>query len=503
MQFGVSEAVSFWGKYRPSTVAIYSDGKSTTYEQLDNLINILCLKINEKYPLSTKISIGVKNKLDFMIGLFAGLRLCKPVVLLNIGLSDEALKTNIEDTAADLLIYDNDSRRIAKLFNTSSKINITQFSSLNSGKGAKYTAEKEAKSSDLWGILFSSGSTGTPKGIERSQDSMVTEFIGWCLELNLNRKTIFYIGRPAFYTGSIVLSMATFIVNGTIIINNYNDDQNNLAIWKDYQRTFSSMNINWAFFIPDQLRVFIKQIKAGKVTNIKSAELILTMGGPITGNEKTETYTLLKSNIIESWGNTESLGTITDPEDIFIRPNSIGRPFLTDELMIVDDNGNKIQQSDVTGRIAGSEEAGFDKYSNRDKETSRVKQKNLIISDDLGYTDKKGFFYIQGRVQDHVIRNGQSIYISKIESKLRGLKFIKECCVLEELINESDFKLIAFVNCEKSLVKNKSLDSIKNSINKILLPYESIDEVNIVERIEKVPTGKINKPLMRQKYLSK
>ena len=34
--------------------------------------------------------------------------------------------------------------------------------------------------------------------------------------------------------------------------------------------------------------------------------------------------TVLKVDFVESWGNSEGLGTITDPEDVFSRPLSIG-----------------------------------------------------------------------------------------------------------------------------------------------------------------------------------
>ena len=44
---------------------------------------------------------------------------------------------------------------------------------------------------DEWGILFSSGSTGVPKGIERNHNSIISELLGWCLELGLNKKTTF------------------------------------------------------------------------------------------------------------------------------------------------------------------------------------------------------------------------------------------------------------------------------------------------------------------------
>ena len=52
------------------------------------------------------------------------------------------------------------------------------------------------------------------------------------------------------------------------------------------------------------------------------------------------------------------------------------------------------------GRIVGGETAGFEEYSNRPEATLEVKREKLIISDDIGYADEFGYFYVTGRDQD-------------------------------------------------------------------------------------------------------
>jgi acyl-CoA synthetase (AMP-forming)/AMP-acid ligase II len=114
----------------------------------------------------------------------------------------------------------------------------------------------------------------------------------------------------------------------------------------------------------------------------------------------------------------KSLIILVAPEDIEKRPNSIGRPFLTDELYIINDDYKQVGPNQP-GRIAGNEEAGFFQYSNRPEATNRAKRHELIISEDIGYTDNEGYFYVSGRQQDCVVINGETLFIPDIESKLR------------------------------------------------------------------------------------
>ncbi|GAI84575.1 unnamed protein product, partial [marine sediment metagenome] len=155
---------------------------------------------------------------------------------------------------------------------------------------------------------------------------------------------------------------------------------------------------------------------------------ILVMGAPISGEEKKKVYEFLKSPIVESWGNSEGLGTITDKEDLFVRPNSIGRPFLTEKLCVVSDDLVECAPKQ-RGRLAGSEETMFVEYANRPDATNQVKKNNLILSDDIGYIDEENYFYILGRDQETFIVNGQTVFLTDIEENLRNKIGIIESCI--------------------------------------------------------------------------
>ncbi len=495
MQFGVSECVAHWGMYRPQEIAIRTNGRNVSYAELNHLIGRVCHVIRKDQPAENqRIGIAVSNKLFFLVALIAILRAGKSAVILNLGLQDKGIDVNLRDTGTNSIIYDQSNNRIAKLISDDERISydIDDILARDVKCGRKNHVPEYAYRcpEGEWGILFSSGTTGVPKGIERDHNSMITELLGWILELGLNRSTKFFIGRPLFYTGGLVLALSSLLVSAETIINEYEDDGNHEKIWRDFQNELSKNPITWAFFIPEQIREFTKLVSTG-TDAIASAENILAMGSPISGDEKKAAQEVLGSQVIESWGNSESLGTITDPDDLAQRPGSIGRPFLGDKMCIVNDNGILLAENEH-GRIAGSEEAGFSKYSNRPVETSAAKCNDLIISDDIGYVDEYGYYYIMGRKQDYVVLDPEhSVYLPDIEKTIRSLGYVRECCVVSKSMKDSSVHLFGIVALEE-WDKKEASDVLKD-VNNTVPKHMQLTDICLVQDLPRVPSGKIDK----------
>ena len=499
MQFGVSESVEHWGKYRSDAPAICHDNILLTYGELNSLVDAMCAILSRSNISSERIAIAIESKLHFLVSLLAVLRLGKSAVILNIGLSRDVLYVNIRDTEVTAVIHDSKHNYIkqhTKPRDSVYSINVDELLLSRQTPNQFYSFETSVwrQRDDEWGVMFSSGTTGIPKGIERDHDSVTTELLGWCLELGLNRYTSFYIGRPVYYTGGLVLMLSTLLVAGTVYLNDYKDSNDHEEIWQDYQRTLSEHKLTWAFFIPSQIRSFIRIAKQSR-SKPASAKTILAMGELITGEEKRDVVRILGSEIVESWGNSESLGTSTDPEDVRKVPDSIGRPFLTDKMYIVDDNGVPVKPYEY-GRIAGSEEAGFSQYSNRPEETERVKRNNLIISDDIGYIDKDGFFYVCGRKQDTIITKDKVIFLPDLEHNIRSSDLVEECCVIVRTYKDGSFRFSAVI--VPSSTSERSEPEFLENLNKILEEDTQLESVLLTDTMPRVASGKIDRRAIDQ-----
>jgi acyl-coenzyme A synthetase/AMP-(fatty) acid ligase len=278
-------------------------------------------------------------------------------------------------------------------------------------------------------------------------------------------------------------------VGGAICITDFERDGDPEETWNDYQRVLASHAVSWAFFVPDQIRAFVKIVEQ-EGFQPAGAETVLVMGAPISGEEKSKAARLLRSKVVESWGNSESLGTITESEDLQTRPNSIGRPFITDELYVLSED-EKVAEPGETGRLAGSDVEGFLRYSNRPKETRLVKRSGMIISDDMGYMDADGYFYIRGREQECVIRGSRTIFLGDIEKKLRETKQIGDCCVIAKPVNEGVLTLVAVIILAPGVLTDLAI--LLGELNKVLPPHMKVDQILVRNELPYLPSGKQDK----------
>lgn len=474
MWLGFGEAIEHWARYKPDEIALIVDETAFNFKTLYARAVDICNFLTRAH-IQGRVGISVKSKFDF-IACATGLHLIKkPMIFLDPCAGSEALNIHLIDTKPSAIIGDQDFLELipSELGSGLQKIDI-----LKIRKSRQDLLEKE--SCDEWGILFSSGSTGVPKAIVYNNFSMTSELLAWILELGIRRETRFYIGRPVYYTGGLVLTLATLLVGGTAILPDQGKDANFHEIWKHYQACVKKSNIDYAFFVPDQLRTFIKI-----ANNPIGCETILVMGAPISGAEKRKVSEILKSNIIESWGNSEGLGTITEKDDLYTRPDSIGRPFLTEKIYVVADDLKKCNILE-RGRLAGSEETMFTEYANRPEATKRVKRKNLIMSDDIGYMDENGYFYIAGRAQEMFVVDGKTISIPEMEENARKIPDIKNVCIIVKERKEE-------VNFFSLVVSNniKNNDLIKNEIGKRL--KVKLSNILFVDKLPRLISGKIDR----------
>jgi len=485
VQFGVAEAVDHWARYRPLSIAASANGTQRTYAELNGYAAAIAAELGATTD-QPRIAVAFGSKVRLLAAILGVLRAGRSVVLLNTGLPLEVIRVNLKDAAVTALLHDESQSHLAGL------VPFALTAPEHSFPLSPLPSLAQRHPSDEWGVLFSSGTTGVPKGIERDHESMVTELVGWCLELGLTRQSRFYIGRPIYYTGGLVLTLATLLVGGAAILNEYREDSFDEA-WADYQRTLEGTQIDFAFFIPDQLRRFLT---APGTQQARSARIVLTMGAPITGAEKQQVVTAFGCDIVESWGNSESLGTITDPEDVHVRPDSIGRPFVTDEMCVVDDHSQPLPPT-VLGRLAGSESAGFVKYCNRPDATDLAKRNSLIISEDVGYADENGFYYVRGRQQDCVVLpDGSTTVLQELEDNVRTLPMVQDCCIVTTTSGSGELSFGVAVVLSTQQVHAGLSDAVRQK-----LPANvPAPQIRVVDTLPRLPSGKVDRLAVNRQF---
>lgn len=476
LRMGISTAVYHWAQYYGSKIAIRTDSIDMTYKDLNLMADSVATAIaSEMVGFQQAVALNASDKILFLAGLLGIIRSGNYVLLVNPTSSQEELQSIMAERSCSLMLTDGHPLQGKGMRNLSIEGCARKQATLTTYpvRGAEW----------LWGTIYTSGTTGRPKGIVRTDLSLLMELLGWCIELPLLRQSQVYIGRPLFYTGGLVLSTATLLVGGTCICPHAHDPI-------IYEKLCRENAVDIAFLVPDQLLELLA------IPAKNGATTILTMGARISGDKKRKAHKSLGSQIIESWGNSEGLGTITDAGDINQRPASIGRPFVTDAMCIVDETGAVVAPGQI-GIIAGHADSRLLEYSARPDLNFELIRGELVLSEDLGYVDREGYFYIVGRRSEQLERRGKIIFTGDIESIVGQLECVQASCIVS-IPNESDIQLCAAVQ----LMRGASITChvLLDTLNGLLSQEQQLDRVKIVDTFNRNAAGKIIVETVRELF---
>lgn len=505
MWLAPADALCHWASYYPSRIAVQIGETSISYLDLASR----AFEVAARIPQGIKIQGGRPrcavvcwSKLDFLAAAYGAMFARCSLVVVNPILSTPDLsrllvQTNTKCVICDVSILSQVRNATDVVPGLVSPISVPEsvprVVSQSQLLSWKLTDSRGALDEE-WGLVFSSGSTGIPKGIVQSHMGVISESIAWCIELQLCRTTRFFVGRPLFYTGGLVLFLACHTVGATLLLPD-GDDNNTEATVSALEEAAKLGKVDWAFFIPEQARSIVRRQRAWSFQANPAS--VLLMGSKTSGDEKQRLSEFFGSSIVESWGNSEGLGTITDLDDLVGRPESIGRPFIGEHVFVVNENCESVPNNCV-GRIVGAEDTMFVEYAGAPDSTASTKRDGLILSGDVGFRDDSGHLYILGRTDDVVnLKDGAWLTVDAIERPVLQLPFVKDAAAI---ISEfrGGIKAGLFVLLENDLESKVHLTEIESTARAALCGRPIVITITLVEAIPRLASGKTDRVTIRR-----
>ena len=174
---------------------------------------------------------------------------------------------------------------------------------------------------------------------------------------------------------------------------------------------------------------------------------------------------------------------------------AIGKAGFGWEVKIVDEKGEPVKQGDV-GELCVKGPGVMTCYYHDERATAEVLKDGWLYTGDMAMQDEDGFYFLVDRKKDVIISGGENLYPVQIEDFLRTHSAIHDVAV----IGLPDHRLgeIAAAIIELKPGAICSEEDI-NDFCKALPRYKRPHKV-IFDQIPRNPTGKIEKPRLRQKY---
>lgn len=281
-------------------------------------------------------------------------------------------------------------------------------------------------SDDVVEILFTSGTTSKPKGVVITHCNMLYAGMFTAWQLSMRQDDRFLTIMPAFHVDfQLDALMPILIVGGTmIVIEKYSARR----FWRqvcEYKATITEC-------IPMMARTMMLQPQQEWEKDHCVREVYFYLA--LTKKEKLAFEERFNVRLLVSYGLTESLvGVIGAPPCGERNWPSIGKPGLSYEAKIIDEQGNELPPNTigeiyikgVPGRTLMKEY-----YHDSEATAKTLKPGGWLHTGDKGYVDEAGWFYFVDRKVNMIKRSGENISTTEIENILMCHPKIAEAAVI-------------------------------------------------------------------------
>ena len=174
---------------------------------------------------------------------------------------------------------------------------------------------------------------------------------------------------------------------------------------------------------------------------------------------------------------------------------AIGKAGYGWQTKIIDEKGEPVKPGDV-GELAVYGPGVMKCYYKNPEATDEVLHDGWLYTGDMAREDEDGFIYLVDRKKDVVISGGENLYPVQIEDYLRQYDKIKDVAV----IGLPDARLGEIA---AAIVEIKEgMTCTEEEINRFCegMPRYKRPRRVIFDRVPRNPTGKIEKPVLRERY---
>ena len=348
---------------------------------------------------------------------------------------------------------------------------------------------------DYAAIYFSSGTTGFPKAILHNHRALVSSCLTEQHHHGQTRKDVFLCIPPLYHTGAKMHWFGSLLSGSKAVLLRGVKPEWILRAVTEEKCTIVWLLVPWAQDLLDA-------IESGRI-DLKHYYLdqwrLMHIGAqPVPPSLVHRWRKVFPHHQYDTnYGLSESLGPgcVHLGVENFEKVGAIGKPGYLWEARIVDEQGKDVPQGEVGELIVRGPGVMLCYYKNPEA-TADVLRDGWLFTGDMARMDEDGFFYLVDRKKDVIISGGENLYPVQIEDFLRRNDKIKDAAVIglpDKRLGEIAAAIIEIkegCTCTEEEI---------NAFCKELPRYKRPRKI-IFDQIPRNPTGKIEKPVLRDKY---
>lgn len=506
-----------WAKQFPDKAAVINagSGEALSYRELDERSNQLAqLMWNRGLRPGDHMAIFMENNLRFFEVVWAGLRSGLYVTTVNRYLTAEEAGYIVDNCEAQVLVTSlhladiaADLRPFAPHCSSWLMTDgvIAGYEPFEATIAAMPTAPLPDEPAGQY-MLYSSGTTGRPKGIIRPPlPNKIHEDAGavGALQRGLwgfDEQTIYLSPAPLYHSAPIGFCTAVIALGGTVIMLPRFSEATALSAIEHYGVTHSQ-------WVPTMFTRMLKlPPEQRQGYDLSSHKVAIHAAAPCPRGIKEQMFDWWGPIIYEYYGGTELNGlTHCGPQDWLEHPGTVGKPVLG-TLHVCDDDGKELATGESGLIYFELPEMPFAYHndSEKTKSSQHPSHANWSALGDVGYVDEDGFLFLTDRATFMIISGGVNIYPQEIEDTLIMHSKIADVAVVGVPDEEMGEAVKAVVQLAEGTSPNDAVTAeLMAYAREHIAHYKCPKSIDYMEELPRLPTGKLYKRLIKDRYWGK
>jgi amino acid adenylation domain-containing protein len=491
----------------PDKVALISDKHRYTYSQLGEMVSQLAAHLQDAgVRRGDRVALYLDNGVELVVGVFAALTVGAVFMPVN------------PLTKADKLAYMlNDSRAAALLTQTTLEPsyagalaqNRTVLRCLVVGgsdggddpRVSAYPAPLAGQhgapgdpgliDQDLASIIYTSGSTGDPKGVMLTHLNMVSAARSVSTYLGLRVDDVIMCALPLAFDYGLYQLLMSVKVGATLVLE---------RSFTFPVKVLEKMTEHKVSVFPGVPTMFSMLMNIATLSehDTSALRMITNTAAALSEDHIKRLRNLFpRAQLFSMYGLTECKRvTFLPPDQLDIRPTSVGRGMPNEEVWLVDEAGKRLPNGS-TGELVIRGSNVMRGYWEKPEETAKrlkpgpIPGEMILHSGDVFRTDDEGWLYFVARKDDIIKSRGEKISPREVENVLYALEGVYEAAVIgvpDDLLGQA---VKAFVTLKPGYqyTEREVIKHCAGRIENFMAPKY----VEFVAELPKTDTGKIKK----------
>lgn len=356
-------------------------------------------------------------------------------------------------------------------------------------------------------ILYTSGTTGRPKGILHSTGGYLTHVTATARAVfDLRDEDIYWCTADIGWITGHSYVIYGLLSNGatTLMFEGAPTTPGPDRFWDIIER----WGVTIFYTAPTAIRTFIRLgDEHPKKHDLSSLRLLGTVGEPINPEAWMWYHRVIgggRCPIVDTWWQTETGGIMIAPlpGTTDTKPGSATLPFPGVHAAILDEQGEPVSPPHggflaITAPWPGMLR-GIWGDRKRFVETYWSKWRNTYFPGDGAHRDRRGYFWIMGRIDDVMNVSGHRIGTMEVESAIVAHADVAEAAVVGRPDEITGTAIVAFVTPRSHVAGGEALQrGIRAQVAKQIGAIAKPAEIRFTEALPKTRSGKIMRRLLR------